>query len=172
VRKPAELWVFHLPDRAEVGIRHFTYLHTTDGWVYLTTVMDLFDRRIVGWAAQRGQGGRTYTIAALTMAFTNYAADEGRLVPFRPGVQYCAQSFRVTLGDLCPTVRQSMSRKGACWDNAMAESFFKTVIQKIKLKHMVMQQVKSFINQSMNSINIGWIYVRSPYSIRILQSRQ
>jgi transposase InsO family protein len=49
VRKPAEPGVFRLPERAEVGVR-FTYLCTTDGWVYLTVVMDLYDRTIIGWA--------------------------------------------------------------------------------------------------------------------------
>jgi transposase InsO family protein len=67
------------------------------------------------------------TIPALEMAVANRKAREGLLFHSGRGVQYCAKSFRGRLEELCPPVRQSMSRKGNCWDNACAESFFKTL---------------------------------------------
>jgi transposase InsO family protein len=64
---------------------------------------------------------------ALEMAVGNRAAGEGLIFHSDRGIQYCSEEFRSALDKLCPTVRQSMSRKGNCWDNACAESFFKTL---------------------------------------------
>jgi transposase InsO family protein len=61
------------------------------------------------------------------MAVKNRTPENGLIFHSDRGVQYCAQSFRDILRDRCPAVRQSMSRKGDCWDNACAESFFKTL---------------------------------------------
>jgi transposase InsO family protein len=72
------------------------------------------------------------SVAALNMAFKNRAAEEGLLFHADRGIQYCAQSFRETLGELCQTVRQSMSRKGNCWDNAAVESFLKTLKRELE----------------------------------------
>jgi transposase InsO family protein len=64
---------------------------------------------------------------ALNMALSNRAPREGLIFHSDRGVQYCSTEFQETLTRLCPTARQSMSRKGNCWDNACAESFFKTL---------------------------------------------
>ena len=108
-------------------VSDITYLRTTDGWVYLTVVLDLFDRRIVGWALSAGLQASETAVAALEMAVKNRAPESGLLFHSDRGVQYCAHAFREVLSARCPGVCQSMSRRGNCWDNACAESFFKTL---------------------------------------------
>jgi transposase InsO family protein len=88
-------------------------------------VIDLYDRAIICWALRADLEAAHTTIADLNMAFKNRADEEGLLFHSDRGVQYCAQSFHETLVEKCPRVRQRMSRKGNCWDNAAAESFFK-----------------------------------------------
>ena len=109
-------------------VSDITYLRTNGGdWVYLTIVLDLYDRKIIGWALSSDMETIHTTIIALEMAIKNRTPEEGLLFHSDRGVQYCAQSFRNILRERCPTVSQSMSRKGNCWDNACAESFFKTL---------------------------------------------
>jgi transposase InsO family protein len=64
---------------------------------------------------------------ALKMAVKNRSPEKELIFHSDRGIQYCCELFRKTLKTFCPFVRQSMSRKGNCWDNACAESFFKTV---------------------------------------------
>ena len=108
-------------------VSDITYLRTVNGWVYLTIVLDLFDRKIVGWALSLGMEASETAVAAFEMAVKNRSPQGGLIFHSDRGVQYCAQSFRDVLRESCPTVRQSMSGKGNCWDNACAESFFKTL---------------------------------------------
>ncbi len=108
-------------------VSDITYLRTVNGWVYLTVVLDLYDRKAIGWALSLGMEASETSIAALEMAVKNRSPQVGLIFHSDRGVQYCAQSFRDILRESCPAVRQSMSRKGNCWDNACAESFFKTL---------------------------------------------
>jgi transposase InsO family protein len=94
--------------------------------------VDLFDRKVIGWALSADMESAHTTIPALDMAFKNRRAQEGLLFHSDRGVQYCAHSFRETLYAYCPAVRQSMSRKGNCRDNACAESFFKTLKRELE----------------------------------------
>jgi len=102
-----------------------TYLHTGEGWLYLATVIDLFSRRVIGWAAADHM--RTELVAdALTMAV---ATRGGRIagVVFHSdrGSVYTSRTF----GELCGShgVVQSMGATGVCWDNSVAESWFGTM---------------------------------------------
>jgi transposase InsO family protein len=104
-----------------------TYPRATDGRVYLVTVTDLFDRRVTGRAPGADREAVHTTVAAPKTAFRNRSAREGPPFHSGRGARYRARTFRETLGELCPTVRQSVSRKGECRDNAAAESFFKTL---------------------------------------------
>ena len=108
-------------------VSDITYLRTSSGWVYLTAVLDLFDRRVIGWALSDNMETCNTTIPAFEMAVKNRQPESGLIFHSDRGVQYCAHSFRSVMRNLCPSVRQSMSRKGNCWDNACAESFFKTL---------------------------------------------
>jgi transposase InsO family protein len=100
--------------------------------VYLTVVLDLYDRKVIGRALSGGLETLHTTIPALKMAFVNRKAREGLIFHSDRGAHYCAKAFRETLRERCPTVRQSMSRKGNCWDNACAESFFKTLKRELE----------------------------------------
>jgi transposase InsO family protein len=95
-------------------------------------VLDLYDRKVIGWAFSGDLETIHTTIPAVQMAFTNRTAREGLLFHSDRGVQYCARSFRDMLGASCPPVRRSMSRKGNCRDNACAESFFKTLKRELE----------------------------------------
>jgi len=118
---------FHAEKGGQKWVSDITYLRTQNGWVYLTVVLDLYDRKVIGWALSEGMETSETTIAALDMAVKHRAPQEGLIFHSDRGVQYCAYSFRQALRESCPNVRQSMSRKGNCWDNACAESFFKTL---------------------------------------------
>jgi len=117
----------------EKWVSDITYLPTDSGWLYLTVVIDLWDRKVIGWSIAENLTAKQ-TCLALVMAVNNRLPREGLIFHSDRGVQYCSEEFRNTLYLLCPTVRQSMSRKGNCWDNACAESFFKTL--KIELDEL------------------------------------
>jgi len=118
---------FHASKGGQKWVSDITYLRFLGGWVYLTIVLDLFDRKIIGWALSTGLEAAVTTIPAFEMAVKNRPPEEGLIFHSDRGVQYCAYLFRTILKKRCPTVCQSMSRKGNCWDNACAESFFKTL---------------------------------------------
>jgi transposase InsO family protein len=111
----------------EKWVLDITYLRTPGGWVYLTVIVDLYDRKVMGRALSADMERVHTTIPAIETAFADRKAREGLLFHSDRGVRYCAKSFRERLNELCSSVRRSMSRKGNCWDNACAESFFKTV---------------------------------------------
>jgi transposase InsO family protein len=144
----------------EKWVSDITYLRTVAGWVYLTVVLDLYDRKVIGWALSADTETVHTTIPALEMAFANREAREGLLFHSDRGAQYCAKAFRGRLGELCPSVRQSMSRKGNCWDNACAESFFKTLKRELETlggKHSageVRQSVFMYVEAYYNRIRM------------------
>lgn len=115
--KPSE------PNRAWVC--DITYIRTLRGFVYLAIVMDLYSRRIIGWHMSDTMT-QEITIRALWMAWTRRGRPTGVIVHSDRGSQYAANAYRKLLVERCGCV-QSMSRKGNCWDNAPAESFFATL---------------------------------------------
>ena len=110
------------PNQAWVG--DITYIWTTEGWLYLATVIDLFSRRVVGWSMSSRM---TVDLVndALLAAIWRRKPDKGLLWHTDRGSQYASHSHRKLLND--HGIIQSMSRKGNCWDNAVAESFFHTL---------------------------------------------
>lgn len=114
------------PERlSEVWVSDITYIPSDQGWLYLTTVMDLGDRQILGWSLSEGMDARQTSIAALEQAVLRRRPTKGLLFHSDRGGQYACEDFTKKLDKYCIT--QSMSRKGNCWDNAPAESFFKTL---------------------------------------------
>jgi transposase InsO family protein len=111
------------PDRAWVG--DITYIWTHQGWVYLAVVIDLFSRKVVGWAVSQ-KPDTALCIAALAMAVLKRPYRRWRIMFHSDqGCQYTSQEFREYLRDR--GILQSMSRRGQCWDNAPTESFFGTL---------------------------------------------
>ena len=151
---------FYAQNNGEKWVSDITYLRSASGWVYLTVIMDLFDRKIIGWALSNNMETNNTTIPALEMAVNNRSARQGLIFHSDRGVQYCAQSFRDALRAYCPTVRQSMSRTRNCWDNACAESFFKTLkaeLETLNGKHstaQVRQSVFFYIEAYYNRIRL------------------
>lgn len=110
------------PDVAWVA--DITYIPTGEGWLYLSVVLDLFSRRVVGWSA-RPSLGRELAIDALMSAVRDRRPEPGLLHHSDQGTQYTSSEYRDLLrrhGLVC-----SMSRRGKCLDNAPAESFFGTL---------------------------------------------
>ncbi len=108
-----------VPDRVWVG--DITYIATRAGWLYLAVLLDLHSRKVVGWAmaARMTQG---LAASALEMAVEHRRPGAGLLHHTDQGSQYAATQYRERLAQLGFVA--SMSRKGDCWDNAVAESFF------------------------------------------------
>jgi transposase InsO family protein len=105
----------------QVWLADLTYIATGEGWLYLAAVLDLFSRKIVGWAMSETMP-QELTLAALNMAITNRTPGPELLHHSDRGSQYCAHAYRRVLDE--HGMRCSMSRKGNCWDNAPMESFF------------------------------------------------
>lgn len=102
-----------------------TYIRVNSGWLYLTTVIDLADRKVIGWSFSGDMSAENTSIAALRMAIKNRGVKEGLIFHSDRGVQYACNAFKLLLEK--HEILPSMSRKGDCWDNAVAESFFKTL---------------------------------------------
>ncbi|MDB4286382.1 IS3 family transposase [bacterium] len=107
-------------------VSDITYIFTTQGWIYLTVIIDLGDRKVIGWSLSDSMHAKTTIIAAWNMAIINRPPTPGLIFHSDRGVQYACDEFRRQL-DKQDQVIQSMSRKGNCWDNAVAESFFKSL---------------------------------------------
>lgn len=113
------------PDR--VWAADITYLPTQEGWLYLAVVLDLFSRRVVGWAL-RPSLAEELTLTALRMALTHRRA-QGGLHHSDRGTHYASTAYRQLLAQAGFTA--SMSRRGECRDNAVVESFFSTLTKEL-----------------------------------------
>jgi transposase InsO family protein len=165
---------FSAEKAGQIWVSDITYLRTTDGWLYFTAIVDLFDRKVLGWSFSVNLETVNTTIPALRMAAKNRAPEKDMIFHSDRGVQYCAVAFRSTLSAICPTVRQSMSRKGNCWDNACAESFFKTLkceLETLEGKHSeaeVRQTVFMYIESYYNRIRMH----SAPYCLKLKSNRR
>jgi len=113
VERPNEVWVSDI-----------TYICTHEGWLYLCVILDLFSRLIVGYSMSPNIDTPLIS-AALRMALVSRQPDDGLIFHSDRGSQYASHDFSDLLKN--NGIIQSMSRKGNCWDNACAESFFSTL---------------------------------------------
>lgn len=116
----------------KVLLGDITYLPSRKGWLYLTAVMDVADRKIVGWTLSNSMKAEKTTVPAWKEARRNRSMGEGAIFHSDRGSQYACQAYTKILSS--GKVRQSMSRKGDCWDNAPMESFFKTLKSELTLE--------------------------------------
>lgn len=114
----------------QVWLADITYLPTGEGWLYLAAVLDLATRKVVGWS-MREHLRAELACAALIMATQRQRPAPGLLQHSDRGSQYAAEDYRKLLG--AAGMRQSMSRRANCYDNAPMESFFHTL--KVELVH-------------------------------------
>jgi putative transposase len=105
-------------------VTDITYLATLDGWLYLAVILDLFSRRVVGYAMSE-QIDRELVLEALRQALESRSGARDLVAHSDRGSQYESHDYREALGQAGITC--SMSRRGNCWDNAVAESFFGTL---------------------------------------------
>ncbi len=108
-----------------VWVSDITYLKTQTGWQYLTVILDLWHRKVVGWALSATLEAEHTTLVALRQAWQHEHPDPHLIFHSDRGVQYAAEAFREQL--TAYHMVQSMSGTGNCYDNAVAESFFKTL---------------------------------------------
>jgi putative transposase len=112
---------FIVPEPDQVWVTDFTYIRTKEGWLYVTVVVDLFSRLIVGWS-MRSRATAESVIDALLMAIWRRRPTKKVLVHSDQGAQYTSKDWQTFLRD--NNLEASMSRRGNCHDNAVAESFF------------------------------------------------
>jgi transposase InsO family protein len=149
-------------DPARVDTRwcgDITYISTWEGWLYLATVIDLASRRVVGWAV--ADNLKTDLVdAALTNALTRRRPPSGLVFHADRGCQYTsAQHARLAAAQ---GVRLSNSRRGQCWDNAVAESFFATI--KTELIHRQAWPTRTAARQAIFEYIEGWYHTRRRHS--------
>jgi transposase InsO family protein len=122
-RRPNEKWVSDI-----------TYIRTRQGWLYLAVILDLFSRKVVGWS-MKSDIKTHLLLEALTMAIKERKPAAGLIHHSDRGVQYASYLFQEALQKARMVCR--MSRKGNCWDNAIAESFFSTLKRELIYPHGV-----------------------------------
>jgi len=115
---------FKVDDMNKVLVGDITYIWTREGWLYLSTVIDLYSRRVVGWKVDN-RITKELVISSLKDALLKRKPAAGMIFHSDRGSQYASDEFVEFLQ--YNKVLASMSRKGDCWDNAVAESFFKTI---------------------------------------------
>ncbi|AZB30337.1 hypothetical protein EB354_14330 [Chryseobacterium balustinum] len=106
-------------------VSDITYIHGKEGSLYLTTIIDLYDRKIIGWSLSKGMSTEETTLTAWKMAVKNRKIVDRLIFHSDRGVQYASKKFANTV-EFYGAAR-SMSRRANCWDNAVAESFFKSL---------------------------------------------
>ncbi len=152
---PNEKWVVDI-----------TYIPTDEGWLYLSGVMDLCSRRIVGWSMQEHM--QTELVSeALTMAIIHRRPQAGLLHHSDRGVQYASCDYRHLLDQ--HGIQASMSAKGDCWDNAVAESFWSTLKTELvnhehyatrdQARQSIFEYIEVFYNRKRLHSSLGY---RSP----------
>lgn len=124
----------------QVWVSDMTYIQTKEGWMYLTVIIDLFNRKVVGWAMSDNLSTGDTIIPAWNMAVKNNEITKELIFHSDRGTQYASYRFTNILKSHNGLVKQSMSRKGNCWDNAIAESFFKSLKVEWVYKHTYEQK--------------------------------
>jgi len=156
---------FQVQELGKVWVSDITYIKVGKGWAYLTVIIDLADRKVVGWSLS---GDMTYgntVLRAWIMARNNRKIISGFIFHSDRGSQYACNKMKSIFSlqlepDTDKLKKQSMSRKGNCWDNAVAESFFKSIKYE-KLNRYAFtdyQQVHRCVSSYINWYNIKRIH--------------
>lgn len=124
----------------QVWVSDITYIRTLAGWMYLAAFIDLYSRKVVGWALDTQMNSELIE-TALKRAVWSRKPPKGLIVHSDQGSQYVSKSYRKLLKAW--GLKRSMSRRGNCWDNAVAESFFKTLkVEKIYRQPRLVSEVE------------------------------
>lgn len=140
-----------------------SYIHTDEGWLYLAVVIDVYSRAVIGWSMNQRMN-KALVCNALIMALFRRKFPKDVIVHSDRGSQYCSIRYQNLLKN--HRLIGSMSRKGNCWDNAIAESFFHTL--KVELVHTekyttresakqsIFQYIEGYYNQSRSHSSIDY----------------
>jgi transposase InsO family protein len=163
---------FDVPQPNIAWAADITYITTSEGWLYLAIVLDLYSRRVVGWSMSESLESRL-CLAALQMALQARQPAPGLVHHSDRGTQYASAGYRQLLdehGLVC-----SMSRRANCWDNAVAESFFSTLKSELvdgrifsdrrEAAQAVFEYIEVFYNRQRLHSSIGY---RSPADLEAL----
>jgi putative transposase len=150
------------PNKSWAG--DITYLWTKEGWLYLAVVLDLYSRKVVGWAMEPTLS-RELVLNALKMAISQRQPSAGLISHSDQGVQYASNDYQAllnTYGIAC-----SMSRKGNCWDNSVVESFFGSLKQehiffcdfmtRDEARNSVFEWIEGFYNRERLHSTLGFL---------------
>jgi putative transposase len=154
-----------------VWVSDITYVWTSEGWLYLAVILDLFSRQVVGWAmSDRLTSG--FVVKALYQAIGRRHPSSGCILHSDRGIQYASTDFRDVLSAY--GFIQSMSRKGNCYDNAVAESFFHTLKTehvydyryetRAEARQSIFEYIEMFYNRQRRHSALGY---RSPVSFEL-----
>ena len=147
-----------------VWVSDITYIATAEGWLYLCVVIDLYSRKVVGWAMDSRMKARL-VVNAMMMALMHRGRPGGVIFHSDRGSQYCSQAVRRRIRDY--RMQQSMSRKGNCWDNAPSESFFSTLkrelcgneafVSRADAQSRIFEYIEVFYNRQRLHSTIGYL---------------
>ena len=148
---PNRLWVSDI-----------TYIRTYQGWMYLCVFLDVFSRKVVGYSIEDSMEASMVS-DALKMGLRRRSVADGMVVHSDQGIQYASDEFRQVLKVF--NIVQSMSRKGDCWDNSIAESFFATIkreliernswVSKSQVKEAIVEWIDCFYNRQRRHSSSG-----------------
>jgi transposase InsO family protein len=148
----------------EVWVTDITYIPTREGWLYLAAILDLYSRRVVGWSMSE-RITRQLTLDALAMAIAARTPSAGLVHHSDRGSQYASADYRAALD--AAGIECSMSRKGDCWDNAVAESFFATLKTELvhdtdwktraEARREIFEYLEVFYNRRRRHSSIGYV---------------
>lgn len=151
------------PDRAWVA--DMTYIATTEGWLYLAVILDLFSRRVVGWSMAEHMRTELVSTALEAALGQRIPAADGLVFHSDRGSQYASTDYRAALN--VSDITCSMSRRANCWDNAVAESFFGTLKTELihpmildtraKAKTVIAEWIEVFYNRQRIHSTIGYL---------------
>ena len=153
---------FEAPQADHTWVGDITYLSTAEGWLYLAVVLDTYSRRIVGWATSSSLD-RELTLSALETAVSTRRPPAGLLHHTDRGSQYTSRDYQDRLE--ATGLIASMSRKGDCWDNAMVESFFKTLKTELgdrfssraAARHQLFDYIEGYYNTRRMHSSLGYL---------------
>ena len=167
---------FEVAESDRVYVSDITYLWTTEGWLYLAVILDLFSRQIVGWSMSN-RINKQLVMDALRMGIWRRRPAPGLIFHSDRGSQYCSNDFQKMLKT--NHMLSSMSRKGNCWDNAVAESFFgslktervffRNYNTREEAKRDVVDYIEMFYNSKRRHSYLGYLSPREFEEIWLLK---
>jgi len=143
-----------------------TYIATQEGWLYLAVILDLYSRKVVGWAMDKRMTTKLIKDALIIALKQRKTGAQPYLVVHSDrGSQYASLQYQALLKE--PGLTASMSRKANCWDNAVAESFFRTLkteliyheqyATRIKASASIFEYIEVFYNRQRRHSTIGYL---------------